>query len=222
MLKKILRGHRAWTTAEPRAWDILDIMRKTEDKTTFVACTRKGAASINKLAQQVLFEDRKKKVIGCIPGDWEANEANYNEKGKVHPRVKLQPTMITIYKGLRIFLTRNLAKKDDFVNGMTAEVVNYDADSKCLEVETRTGKVLAVHLYTEDVEGHGRVTSFPIRLGYAGTVQKVQGATLEHVTFWPDAAGCRAAAYVALSRVKYDKDYLVGGKICPRHFVPAM
>ncbi len=31
----------------------------------------------------------------------------------------------------------------------------------------------------------------------------------------------RAAAYVAMSRVQYDKDYLIAGPVCPRHFVPA-
>ena len=62
----------------------------------------------------------------------------------------------------------------------------------------------------------------PVRLGYAGTVQRIQGMTLEHVTLWLDRAGCRAAGYVALSRVQYDKDYLIAGLVAPRHFVPAM
>ena len=37
---------------------------------------------------------------------------------------------------------------------MQATVVDYDAASGCLEVITKTQKRLAVHLYTEDVEGH--------------------------------------------------------------------
>ena len=110
---------------------------------------------------------------------------------------------------------------NDFVNGMSGEVEDYDASSKCLQVMTRTGKRLAVHLCTEDVEGHGRVTSFPVRLGYACTIPKVQGATLPHITIWLDKPGCRAAAYVALSRVEHDENYLVAGAVCPRHFVPA-
>ena len=100
--------------------------------------------------------------------------------------------------------------------------VCFDERSQCLEVMTKTRKRLAVHLITEDVEGHGRVTYFPVRLGYACTVQKVQGSTLDHITIWLDVPGCRAAAYVALSRVQYDSDYLIGGVVCPRHFVPAM
>ena len=112
-------------------------------------------------------------------------------------------------------------RKEDFVNGMAAVIDAYDDRSKCLEVDTRAGKRRAVHLYTEEVEKHGRVTYFPARLGYAGTVQKMQGSTLPHVTVWLDVPGCRASAHVALSRVQYDNEYLIGGPVCPRHFVPA-
>ena len=45
---------------------------------------------------------------------------------------------------------------------------------------TDTGKRLSVYLYTEYVEGNrGKVTSFPVRVGYATTIHKAQGATLE-------------------------------------------
>ena len=104
---------------------------------------------------------------------------------------------------------------------MLATIDHYDSHSKCLEVTTRTGTPLAVHLVTEKVEGHGHVTSFPVRLGYASTVQKIQGSTLDHVTLWLDRPGCRAAAYVALSRVRRDEDYLIAGLVHARHFVPA-
>ena len=160
--------------------------------------------------------------IGVIPADYETNSVNYDDKGKLKKKVKLIPAPLTLYKGLRLYLTKNMNKKEDFVNGMQATVVDFDERTKCLEVITKTRKRLAVHLVTEDVEGHGRVTHFPVRLGYACTVQKVQGSTLKHITIWLDVPGCRAAAYVALSRVQYDGDYLIGGVVCPRHFVPAM
>ena len=65
------------------------------------------------------------------------------------------------------------------------------------------------------------MASFPVRLGYASTVPKVQGMTLPHVTLWLDHPGCRAAAYVAMSRVQKDEDYLIAGLVSPKHFVPA-
>ena len=127
-----------------------------------------------------------------------------------------------LYKGICVFLTKNMNKEDDFVNGMGGEVDDYDASTMCLEIITDTRKRLAVHLHTEDVEGCGTVTSFPVRVGYASTIQKVQGATLDHITIWLDRAGCRAAGYVALSRIRMDTDYLIAGLVMPQHFVPAM
>lgn len=218
-LKKILRGHRAWKTAEPTAWDILELLRKHED-TTIVTCTRKGSAKVNDLAKQVLFEDRKKEALAEVPLDYEMESSNYLQSGGLKPG-RLQGAKTTIFKGLRVFLTKNMSKRDDFVNGMAATVEAYDSTSKCLDVLTKTGKRLAVHLVTEEVEGHGRVTYFPVRVGYACTVPKIQGQTLAHICIWLDAPCCRAAAYVAMSRVKLDRDYLIAGKVCPRHFVPA-
>ena len=218
-LKKILRGHRAWTSKDPTAWDVLQLLRKHEN-TTIVTCTRKGSGLVNKLASKVLFEDRKQESLAELPLDYEMNAANYLDTGKLKSG-RLQATRTSIFKNMKIFLTKNMSKKDDFVNGMAARIEAYDAQSKCLQVMTRTGKRLAVHLFTEEVEGHGNVTYFPVRLGYACTIPKVQGQTLPHVTIFLDAGGCRAAAYVAMSRVKSDTDYLIAGKVCPRHFVPA-
>ena len=218
-LKDILRGRRAWKTAEPTAWDVLELLR-AHPHTTIVTCTRGGSAVVNGLAAKVLFHDRHKVPLGTIPMDYEANEANFDAQGKLQRGV-LEPSRTEIFEGQRIFLTRNIDKANDFVNGMSAVVENYDAASMCLHVTTATGKPLAVHLCTEDIEDHGRVTSFPVRLGYACTIPKVQGATLSHITIWLDRALCRAAAYVAMSRVEHDEDYLVAGHVGPKHFIPA-
>ena len=123
---------------------------------------------------------------------------------------------------MRVFLTKNMDKEHDFVNGMAATVEAYDAGSKCLEVLTRTGQRPAVHMISNELEDGRRVTCFPVRLGYACTIPKVQGMTLPHVTIWLDSIACRAAAYVAMSRVQTDEDYLIaGGPLTPKHFVPA-
>ena len=38
---------------------------------------------------------------------------------------------------------------------------------------------------------------------------------------WIDKISCRAAGYVMLSRVAYDADYLIAGRVCPASFTPA-
>ena len=49
----------------------------------------------------------------------------------------------------------------------------------------------------------------------------MQGATLPHVTIYLDSRMKPAAAYVAMSRVRKDEDYLIGGRVTRDHFIPA-
>ena len=131
---------------------------------------------------------------------------------------------------MRVVLTHNEDKENDFVNGMGATLDAYDAAAGCMEVITDTGKRLSFGKRTAVVEipvgDDGEVrkwtaSAYPVRVGYASTVYKVQGMTLDHVTIWLDRAGARAAGYVALSRVKADSDYLIAGRVTRAHFAPA-
>ena len=96
----------------------------------------------------------------------------------------------------------------------------WDERSRCLHVVTATGKSLAVFQYTDPCPEARNASFFPIRLGYASTIYKMQGAELPHVTIYLDVPGSRAAAYVAMSRVKSDDDYLLGGHYAKQHFLP--
>ena len=123
-----------------------------------------------------------------------------------------------------VFLTKNVMKRHDFVNGMPGVVEHYNPTSRCLTIRTKTDKRVTVFPYTEDLEVDGkksRVVNYPIRAGYSSTVYKLMGANLEHVTLYLDRAWSPAAAYVALSRVAYDNQYLIGGDVVQEHFVPA-
>ena len=62
---------------------------------------------------------------------------------------------------------------------------------------------------------------YPLRLGYASTLHKVQGATLKRVTMWLDVANFPAAAYVALSKVQHDRDWRFVGNPGVHHMTPA-
>ena len=219
--KKILRGHRAWKTNDPTAYDILELFREHEN-TTVVTCSRPACAKANALAVQAFFEHRHKMPIGSVLFDYEANLDNYDPVTNKLKKGRLSGAETEVYEGMRVFLTKNLDKEHDFVNGMSAMVESYDARSKCLEVLTRTGQRLAVHMVCMELEDGQKVSCFPVRVGYACTIPKIQGMTLPHITIWLDSIACRAAAYVAMSRVPTDEQYLIaGGPLTPRHFVPA-
>ena len=194
-------------------------MGKTSGDTTVITCTRVGAALVNALSQDVLFKHAGKCALGRIPADYESNPENYDEAtGQIKDRIP-EPLPLTLYEGLRIRLTRNMDKAHDLVNGMAAIVRELRSSTS---VETETWEILCLYPVTDDGAPQGPVTCYPLRLGYADTVQKFQGAELRHVTFWPDRTGCTAAGYVALSRVRKDFEYLPAGQVTPDHFVPAM
>eukprot|EP00973_Karenia_brevis_P087085 12076901-Karenia_brevis.AAC.1 len=71
---------------------------------------------------------------------------------------------------MRVTLTKNLNKQWNFVNGMSATVTHMGCNDDHIII-------------------HGeqrRAVYFPLRLGYSTTLMKVQGSTLEHITFWYD------------------------------------
>ena len=98
---------------------------------------------------------------------------------------------------------------------MGATILGMDGTN--VVVRTEQGRRLAVHPWTS--ESH--IVHYPMRLGYASTLHKVQGATLGHVTLWLDVANMPAAAYVALSRVEYDANWRFVGNPGVHHFAPA-
>eukprot|EP00971_Amphidinium_carterae_P088183 1744398-Amphidinium_carterae.2 len=48
-----------------------------------------------------------------------------------------------------------------------------------------------------------------------------KGATVPHLTMWFDAANVEAAAYVALSRVEYDRNWRFVGNPIVHHCTPS-
>ena len=220
-LLHLLRGHRAMPdrgpdhSPEPTNLDVAGMLEETPN-TTFVTITRRAAAVLNQLALEVLHGDAPPEAIR--PGDPEDNLDNYDERGR---QIGWEPARLPIYVGARVTLTRNLDKPRDFVNGMSATVLGIKGNS--VAVQTKTGRVLTVFPYTdEEVEDPSwRRTFLPMRLGYAATLQKLQGATLDHATIWLDVANVEAAGYVALSRVRKDADWRFMGHMTPHHFTPA-
>ena len=141
--------------------------------TTVVTCTRHAATRINLLALQVLFADTHQNPVDTIPADYETNTDNYDVCGVLKDDGRLEPLHFELYRGCKVFLTKNINKRAGFVNGMLATVEDYSASSKCIIVLTRTGRRLAVFTYTEYVDTgncKSRLVYYPLRPGYAGTI----------------------------------------------------
>ena len=217
-LMRIKAGHKAPSLHRagyvmnevPSLDDVRHILEETPN-TMFLTIARKGAAYLNDLAVQVLFPWPDVHPLAVLPADPESNIENFY-KGKMFAEVPLE---VPIYKGAYLILTKNLNKAIGFVNGMGATVLGMDKQN--VVVRTDQGKVLAVHPWTSE----NKVAHYPLRLGYASTLHKVQGATLSHVTVWLDVPNFPAAAYVAISRVEYDANWRYVGNPYIHHFTPA-
>ena len=209
LLHDLCRGHKAWRGEEPSLAD-LRLHLSRFPNTTMVTCTKKKAAQLNELVLQLRHP--RKKPWTTLPGDVDVNPNNYDRLP--------QPSEVPIYKGVQLYLTKNVRKKDDYVNGMLCHVEAWSATSGALRVRTKTGKRLYVTPWT-DVE-RGNVAYYPIRLGYASTVQKILGDEVEHITVWLDTPNLPAVAYTALSRVERSSAYSLAGKLTPAHFAPAV
>jgi len=208
-------GRRAWRGAKPTVSAIRALLL-AHPNTTMMAVSRRGAAELNDLAVTAKFPRRA--PLATLPGDVEANPDNY-EHGKLKNDARLKPLSLPIHQDMKVYLTRNVRKDVDFVNGMLATVEEFDEASRGLRVITATGYRVAVFRWT-DVD-HGNISYYPVRPGYASTVAKFQGAELEHVTLYLDARA-PGAAYTAMSRVQYGNQCLIGGNVDSSYFAPAL
>ncbi|MCR9258076.1 MAG: AAA family ATPase, partial [Alphaproteobacteria bacterium] len=117
---KMLLKKMAWKPPGPPTVDGLRKLLKSKPDTTVVTCSRRGAAEINEIALQALFP--RGRPLAVLPADVDSNPANY-ERGALRAIVDLQPSQLPIYRGARLFLTKNVRKDVDYVNGMAAEVL---------------------------------------------------------------------------------------------------
>ena len=205
---------KAWL-GSPNVKQVRKVLEKHPD-TTIMTCTRKGASRINFLATRAYFA--KEKPLAWVDGDYESNHRNY-DGDELKPIDKLTASNMPIYKGMKIYLTQNVRKQADFVNGMRCTIEEYCQRSQSIRVLTETKKRIMIFRWTDPDRKFP--AHYPIRPGYCSTIMKFQGATLKHATIYIDCPGIKGAAYTALSRLATREDYLLGGYLKPEHFTPA-
>eukprot|EP00971_Amphidinium_carterae_P334234 6469387-Amphidinium_carterae.2 len=211
-----IRERAAWKSMTEPTVEKMRILMKSKPNTTILTVSRFGAAEINDYILQALFPKYPAKV--WIDADMECNPDNY-ERGELKQNKELKPSRMPVYVGMYVYMTRNVRKDVDYVNGMRGTVESWDAKGKALRVVTSTGHRIAIFPWTDT--DHGNLVYYPVRPGYASTIGKFQGAELPHVTLYLDAKGVPAAGYTGLSRVATGNDFSIIGRVTRDHFVPA-
>ena len=156
---------------------------------TFLTVTNRGAERINlaRLSMEYPAEARILADGGGIPA----------ELGKVE-----------LALGMRIRLTYNVDKDRGFVNGNSGIIRALLRRDVFILQSTQNISIL-VHPIT--VKGR---KFLPVTYGWATTMRRAQGATLDHVGLWFDRRlADRGYAYVGVSRAKRRNDVFILGRV---------
>ena len=216
LLDSELRKKMAWRPAGPPTVDGVRKLLKAHPDTTILTCSRRGAEEVNQCALKALFPTFPPLIV--LPADVDSNPENY-VRGVLKPVEELVPSNMPVHRGMRVYMTRNVRKDLDYVNGMEAQVLDFDRSSAGLLLRTVTGHTVSVWRWTDP--DRGGLSYYPVRPGYASTILKFQGAELPHVVVYLDAPKVPAAAYTAISRVGFYDNFLLAGSLTPEHFTPA-
>ena len=117
-------------------------------------------------------------------------------------------------------ITQNRDKTRNIVNGQIATVETCHNATVVLRLPGQ--KLVATYPVTVQSES-GQKTCYPFRIGYANTMCKAQGQTLEKAILWFDVDNIPpGTAYVALSRVRRLADVLFLTPLKSRFFRPVV
>lgn len=135
------------------------------------------------------------------------------------------PPLLRLKVGVLAIVLRNLTA--GCVNGSSVVVTSLGEDSIGVQL-LDSGKHMYIERSEWNEEGYdsnhnlvvtGRYVQFPLQLGYALTVHKAQGKTLNKANVCLSGAFAHGHAYVALSRVRRAEDMHLGEPLLADHVV---
>jgi len=198
-LRKYFEG-RHWQGGMKEAV-LAGLKKQAAEKTVFTWLTvsNKGAAKVNEIALELHGITAAMREQG-YPGD-----------------PKVDSSGIVVKPGIVVRMTRNVDKPRGYVNGAIGIVKDVLWNNSVFTVELSTGSMILVHPLRE----YDR-SFLPCTYGYATTIRRAQGATLDHgclyfdLKFPPD----RGYAYVAASRFRTRAGVFLFGKLRKTDWLP--
>lgn len=128
-------------------------------------------------------------------------------KKRIETLVKgcLSPEKLYLKIGAVVMFTKN-ATNNEYVNGTTGTVVDWDIKTKLPIVQTRQGKNITVYPAEWTMEDKGKIRAIlkqlPLRLAWAITVHKSQGMSMDSAVMDLSKVFEFGQGYVALSRIR--------------------
>jgi len=116
----------------------------------------------------------------------------------------IAPEVLMLCKNTQVMLLCNLDLPSGLVNGSRGVVVDFQADYPVVRFLNGQERLIMPYSWTteENEKKTVMITQVPLKLAYALTVHKSQGATLDYAKVRLDNVFTFGQAYVSLSRVK--------------------
>ena len=153
--------------------------------------------------------------------EYELNFELFKKVTMVEEKIKKgcnAPQVVQLCKGAQVMLLYNMDIESKLVNGSRGIVIGFE--NECPVVKFLSGSVRVIPRKIWEIEENGdivvSVSQIPLKLAYATTVHRSQGATIDYAEVDMEGIFEYGQAYVALSRVKS----LDGLSI--RHFNPSV
>ena len=199
LLENFFTGRRMPRDLPRAVRQAMDLEQHTRRTFSFLTVTNRGAAALN---------------AARVRAEFPAAEAMKQTHG-----VPVDPAQCTerlvFLEGMQIRLTRNLDKDRGFVNGALGTVKKV-LNRQTFVVETPEGVLLLVHAVCDR-----RKAFLPATHGYAMTIRRAQGCTLEFVGLHFDRRRAdRGYAYVGASRARRKVDVHLVGRIRRTDWLP--
>lgn len=176
--------------------------------------------STNKLA-----DDTNYKKLAKLEGDEEVHEGRDEFKltklGDYRDRQRknnilddLAPQYIAIKVGAKILITRNFKNVYNLVNGAMGIIIGIEFGIVKVQIEDGSVHDISPMLFEVITERYSASrVQYPFRLGWAITIHKSQGTTLDSAIVKIDDAMSAGQVYVAMSRVKDINRVYIEGQI---------
>ena len=185
------------TAGEPSDSQILKVILDHPDATVLTV-SRRATTRVNSIVIPALFGDKTPLLTIQCDDDGEP---------------------IKIYKNMRVLITQNRDKTNCVVNGQQATI--HSMQNATIFLKLCNGKTVTCYPVTFFDANEKCRTCYPIMPCYALTMCKSEGQTLHSVILWFDSPKVGLGrGYIALSRIRRQKDLLIVTRILTSHIRP--
>jgi ATP-dependent DNA helicase PIF1 len=157
----------------------------------------------NETQNNLLFEKNPDLEYTEYVLDYQVHKKVYSVEEKIRKSCNAQIS-VELCKGSQVMLLYNMDIESKLVNGSRGIIIGFEDDNPVVkfldgQVKTIPRKIWEIE---EDNEVVITVSQIPLKLAYATTVHKSQGATIDYAEVNMEGIFEYGQAYVALSRVK--------------------